>query len=382
MATTILIVAYHPAGLTPVFGEPALCRLARLAVSVADKVEVWITPDLSRKMAHDFRQLPKGILPQVLIPEAMPEAARQRSIPPEEKLLVLPGHSVWDRLSLNTLVHSSGAEGDELREYLVSEPEALAATVLRWLGGSQRTLNPVTAPIPWLLKDSSDGMQAESRLVQNLEAATRASDGLLARLVDRRLSRRISPFLARWRVPPNAVTLVSTLTGLLGAWLLAQTGYGLHLLGALLFLTAVVLDGVDGEVARLTLRESRFGHYLDIITDNLVHVAVFVGISLGLYRETHNPWHLYVLVALLLGFGFCALAVWQITEKGGRLPEERRSAADRLVSALNSRDFAYLVVLLALADHLSWFLWGAALGTYVFALAVWLLPRFSRRPSS
>lgn len=378
MPNTILIVAFHPAGLTPVFGEPAVCRLARLAASLAAKVEVWITPELYQGIAPNFNRLPKRILLQVLTPEAMSEVARRRTFAQEEKLLVLPGHSVWDRFSLIRVVRSLEADELEIKEYVVSEPGALAAKVQRWLGGSEFALNPGAAPVPWLLADSSRGPEAERQLVQNLAAATQASDGLLARLVDRRLSRRLSPFLARRRVPPNAITLGSTTIGLLGAWLLAQSGYWLHLLGALLFLAAVVLDGVDGEVARLTLKESRFGHYLDVVTDNLVHVAVFAGIALGLYRETHDPWHLYALAALLLGFGLCALAVWQVVE-GGRLSEEQRSAADRLVSALNSRDFAYLVFLLALAGHLSWFLWGAAFGTYLFALAVWLLPRFPAR---
>jgi ABC-type glucose/galactose transport system permease subunit len=42
---------------------------------------------------------------------------------------------------------------------------------------------------------------------------------------------------------------------------------------------------------------------------------------------------------------------------------------------LMNRDFAYLLVLLALSGHLRWFFWGTAFGTYLFAiLLVWIYP--------
>jgi phosphatidylglycerophosphate synthase len=184
--------------------------------------------------------------------------------------------------------------------------------------------------------------------------------------------------LAARRVTPNAVTLAGSSIGCLGALALAQTGYWPHLLGALLFLAAVVLDGVDGEVARLTLRETRFGHYLDIITDNLVHVAVFCGIAFGLHRQAPDARHLYALALLLAGFALSALAAYVVLERRDRERERFAPLVERLLAALNSRDFAYLVLLLALADRLAWFLWGAALGTYVFAGTLFLLPRYYR----
>ncbi len=381
MAGTVLIIAYHPASLTLIFGETALCRLARLAASLAEKVQLWMTPEIYQDMGREFQRLPAHIFRQVLPAEEMVNAARHWSSSPVEEVLVLPGHSVWDRLSLNKAVHSvTGEEINETWKSLVPASE-MAALVHRWLGGGGLLSTPAVDLLPFLLRGKADAATAEDRLVEHLAAATQASDGLMARLVDRRLSRRISPSLARRRVPPNAITLFSMSIGFLGAWLLAQVGYAHHLMGALLFLTAVVLDGVDGEVARLTLMESRFGHYLDIITDNLVHVAVFIGIAVGIYRQTQNTSHLYALAIMLVGFGLCVLAVYQV-EKGDRLPGTWTPVASRLVGTLNSRDFAYLVVFLALIDRLSWFLWAAAVGTYIFAASLWLLPVYYRRKST
>jgi phosphatidylglycerophosphate synthase len=378
----MLIIAYHPACLTPVFGESALRRLARLAASLSDKVQVWITPEIRQAMGGGFEGLPAHIARQVMPAQDMLDAARGWSSPPGEKVLVLPGHSVWDRLSLNKTIHSvTSEETGETQKFVVPASE-LAVVVNKWLEKGDLVLASDPELLPFLLSGKADAADAEIRLVQRLAAATQASDGLLARLVDRRLSRRFSPSLARRRMPPNAITLFSMSIGFLGAWFLAQVGYGLHLMGALLFLTAVVLDGVDGEVARLTLRESSFGHYLDIITDNLVHAAIFSGIAVGIYRETHNTWHLYALGALLVGFVLCAFTVYQVVEKGGRSQEEWTPLAARWVATLNSRDFAYLVFFLALIDRLSWFLWAAAVGAYIFAASLWLLPAYYRRKSA
>jgi phosphatidylglycerophosphate synthase len=381
VTTSVLIIAYHPACLTPVFGEPVLSRLARLATSVTDRVHLWLTPAIHREMGRDLQRLPAHIAVKALPPEDMLNAARQWSSPPGSEVLLLPGHSLWDRFSLKqALGDDTGGESGKVRAFSVPGSE-LATVVQQWLRGEVPFPPDTPEILPFLVRGRIDTPEAESRLIRHLAAATQASDGLLARLVDRRVSRLISPPLARRRVPPNAITMVSMSIGFLGAWLLAQVGYGLHLLGALLFLTAVVLDGVDGEVSRLTLRESTFGHYLDIITDNLVHVAIFIGLAVGLYREAHNAWHLYALGALLLGFVFCAITVYLVLERGGH-SQEWAPLAVRWVATLNSRDFAYLITLLALIDRLAWFLWGAAFGTYVFALSLWALPAYYRRKSA
>lgn len=380
MADTVLIIVYHPACLVPVFGESALCRLARLAASLADQVRLWMTPEIRRAMGPEFHRLPPQISPQVMTTEDMLKAARSLTSVSREEVLVLPAHSVWDRLSLKKTLHcAAGAEVTETRKFVVSVSQ-VESLLAGWLKDIMP--GPGVELLPFVLRGASDALLAEDRLVQHLAAATQGSDGLLARLVDRPLSRAISPPLARRRVPPNAITLVSMSIGFLGAWLLAQVGYGLHLLGALLFLSAVVLDGVDGEVARLTVRESTFGHYLDIITDNLVHVAIFIGMAVGLYRETGHSSHLYALAVMLLGFGLCILAVYQVVGKGERSQEAWSPAAARWVNALNSRDFAYLVLLLALVNRLHWFLWAAAVGTYLFAFGLWLLPRYYHAKSS
>ena len=80
-----------------------------------------------------------------------------------------------------------------------------------------------------------------------------------------------------------------------GALLLSWSGYWPHLIGALLFLLCIIVDGVDGEVARLKLQETRFGHLLDVVTDNFVHLAIFARIALGLYHDSGDPVYIRLL---------------------------------------------------------------------------------------
>ena len=117
----------------------------------------------------------------------------------------------------------------------------------------------------------------------------------------------------------------------------------------------------------------RIGRSLDYIVDNVVHIAVFAGIALGLCHETGRWLYLLVLSMLLAGIGLCALTVYQHILK--RTPEELQESPKVIrfmATLLTNRDFAYLVLAFALAGRLDWFLWATALGTYLFAAVLTL----------
>jgi len=379
MKTNLLIVAYHKSALIPIFRQPAVLRLAQLAASLTNEVWVWITKEVYEKLKDLHGSLPASVSWQVISSEEQLTLPVPLPFEPDEPLVVLKGHSVWDRKSLGTWLSTARSDGDILEDWGGVLPGRRWAKVIQdWFAESGEAVNPSQRLLPCLLRPGKGALkEAEARLVAAQAVATQASDGFISRLVDRRISRQLSPILARGGIKPNWITLIGTLIGLAGAWLLAQAGYGAHLIGAALFLIVVILDGVDGEVARLTLQETRFGHYLDIITDNLIHVAVFVGIAVGLSRATHDVSHLYALLVLLGGFGLCALSVYQVLLRTSRLAPEFQSPLTRWLSWLVNRDFAYVVFFLAIFDRLSWFLWGTMIGSYLFAFGLWLLWHFS-----
>jgi len=93
----------------------------------------------------------------------------------------------------------------------------------------------------------------------------------------------LSYCLARTALKPNHLTIVNTLLGFLSGYLFTL-GYSARLAGAALFLLVTTLDGVDGEVARLKMKETEFGAPLDLVTNAIVKMVVVLGVILGCYR--------------------------------------------------------------------------------------------------
>jgi hypothetical protein len=114
-----------------------------------------------------------------------------------------------------------------------------------------------------------------------LRAAARPGDGLYSTLVLRRLSRPLTGSAVRAGLAPNTVTAVSLGIGLLGAGLLAWPQLAPRLAGAVLLQVSLVVDCVDGEVARFTRRYSRFGAWLDMVGDRVKEYAALAALAVA-----------------------------------------------------------------------------------------------------
>jgi len=83
--------------------------------------------------------------------------------------------------------------------------------------------------------------------------------------------------LAHLPIHPDVVSLIALLLGVLAAWLLAS---GRGIAGGILVQFASILDGVDGEIARLQVRAGPGGALLDGVLDRLADAAIVCGLSL------------------------------------------------------------------------------------------------------
>lgn len=133
-------------------------------------------------------------------------------------------------------------------------------------------------------------------------AATRPGEieNLTNRLVIHPLSNRLAPILARRGVHPNLVSLAGLVFGVAAALLYANPGHWLNALAALGCMAAWhVMDGADGQVARLTAKTSATGRVVDGFVDYSVFSLVYLALAWASYPD-YGAWAF--VVGLAAGF--------------------------------------------------------------------------------
>jgi len=130
--------------------------------------------------------------------------------------------------------------------------------------------------------DPASRRYAEDRLLQSLLKAT---DGLISRSINRRISLRVTRLLLDTSMTPNQMTLVAALFGVAAILVVALGGVHWIVPGAVLLQMQSILDGCDGEISRLKYIRSRLGEWLDQILDDLVNVGFFSVTGWALYQS-------------------------------------------------------------------------------------------------
>jgi choline kinase/phosphatidylglycerophosphate synthase len=139
-------------------------------------------------------------------------------------------------------------------------------------------------PLPpgawWLDIHTPEDLRAASRTMRR--ALRKPDDGPVSQYVNRPLSTRLSMAIARLRVHPDVISAAASMTGIAAAWLL---GTGAGVVGAILTSLTSILDGMDGEVARLQDRATPGGALLDGVLDRLADAAIIAGLSVWAIGE-------------------------------------------------------------------------------------------------
>lgn len=192
---------------------------------------------------------------------------------------------------------------------------------------------------------------------------------------NRRLSGLLIQYFLKTNLTPNHITLLSFLTGLVGLFFFSLGGYFTGLLGALFFQLCCVLDNCDGEVARARGLFSKFGHWLDISCDGIIHVLLFPAIGLGRYIKTGNvSFYIYGLIAAVgIVITFLIYSTKRILKSKSSqfiyLVSGRRKSGRSIFRFLRTADFSVLVLLIVLLNGMNSFLWISAIGIHVY----WIL---------
>jgi CDP-L-myo-inositol myo-inositolphosphotransferase len=149
----------------------------------------------------------------------------------------------------------------------------------------------------WIDVDDRGAVRRAERAL--IERLPKFGDGPISRYLNRPLSTRITRRLVTRSITPNQISLFCFALSLVAAVLFGVGGALPLALGGVLAQLASVVDGCDGEVARLKLRESAFGGWFDAVLDRYSDAFLLFGLT----------WHVYAAEgsALVLAVGFLAI---------------------------------------------------------------------------
>jgi CDP-alcohol phosphatidyltransferase len=100
----------------------------------------------------------------------------------------------------------------------------------------------------------------------------------------------LAQFFARLKMTPAAVSLLAGIFGVMAGHLYYYRNLSINVAGMILHVCANTLDNADGQLARLTHRESREGRIIDSVADHLVFVSVYVHLTLRyLFEGSSSP---------------------------------------------------------------------------------------------
>ncbi|CAG4903095.1 CDP-alcohol phosphatidyltransferase family protein [Paraburkholderia gardini] len=191
---------------------------------------------------------------------------------------------------------------------------------------------------------------------------------------DARLARRLVTPLIDTRITPNHLTTLRLLIGVAGALCLARGSFAFSNAGAFLIVLSNFVDHTDGELARISGKTSRIGHFYDLASDALVTVLLFLGMGIGM--STAGGLGLVALPTLLGAIAGVSVAVifflrMRIEEMAGKAGTKQASAG-----GFETEDVLYLLPLVTLTSGTSPFIIAASIGAPLFA--VWVMIDYRR----
>ena len=368
----------------------AVIYLAAPADLAAAQLPVAGHPVVFRAMAAAVRAGASRVLVPAIFRDLLgpalagaPRVARavhwlESTTPPPGDAILVPATAV---IGIGALVSMLTAEPPTLHEGsriagapLMAAPASLVGTLWSALAAgasvgpaleqalADPALRTVREPsLVYPVRDPASAALGERQLYATLGSAI---DTRLDTVFHRRFSRLVSRAAVTLGITPNTITVASLLVGLVAAWCFWRATPAAAALGLVVYAIAVILDHADGEVARLTLRESAIGEWLDIVADTIIHAAVVIALGVTSTALAGHGAGLGVLAAL----GVVASAAVAKAWPGIAMPDRLGTA----LSGLGSRDgfygllLGFIVARAAWPDALPWLMIVVAAGSHAF----------------
>jgi len=182
-----------------------------------------------------------------------------------------------------------------IEESIKADDEALSGGV-RVLAKNKKMKSFIVNSL-WIDIDTPEDIKkAEEILCKNLKKTT---DGPVSKYINRPISIRLSKFLAKTNITPNLISFLSFAICLISGLLFSFGTYSHIIIGGILTQFSSIIDGCDGEIARLKFQQTDYGAWFDAVLDRYADALIILGMAYG-------GWILYGRVEIWV-VGFIAL---------------------------------------------------------------------------
>lgn len=193
--------------------------------------------------------------------------------------------------------------------------------------------------------------------------------GLLYRIA----AKPIAKLLIKTPVSANQVTYSTFFIAVISAFFFSRGDYLYKLLGIVVFQVALLLDFVDGEIARAKHTVGYYGDWVDSILDRLKDVVVLGGVAWGLARGGNETtvWILaFVLISVKLMISSMNLITTLYIPSGEGLVKTQVKGRGILKYFVpNMINFYFVMTFFVILDLLPLFYWIAVGYCLLFFLA-------------
>ncbi len=228
------------------------------------------------------------VLPQQWHRLSQSESNKKMVVPAQSVPYAIVGLAISAWSELGAYLQKNGDQGmnPDLISHLCPRPESIETKA---------------AGDSFVLLDSEEKTGLARRLL--LASARKSTDGFIARHLNRPMSLAVTRLLINLPLRPVHLSLINLAVAILAAWFVGRAGYVNAFLGGLFFQLNSVLDGCDGENARLTFQGSDAGARFDEICDILSFVLFFINLPIGVYADSGDPLHLWAGLGALVSVG-------------------------------------------------------------------------------
>ena len=152
----------------------------------------------------------------------------------------------------------------------------------------------------WVDIDTPEDLRkAEKSFCKTL---TKPSDGPVSKYINRPISTWLTrTFFLKTKISPNQITIFSFLLSVFGASCFLIGSYGGLVVGALLAYVSSIVDGCDGEIARLKFIDTKFGGWFDAVMDRYADGFLLFGLTYHTYFLMEDRLSLFIGFLAIIG---------------------------------------------------------------------------------